>query len=291
MGKEHYRHGERAELFLNDKRREFFLSLFRNRQSIDFIAFAVIAGSRLATGAVAIGSVIGAGVILKGLVEIANRDAKLDSKRKQDDYLVYSQAFASCLRDISQAVESSRKYNDISFDENIREIRKTLLRLMVDAAKDITKGQGKKICANLMLPEFNQNSRTTTLTMHGFSHVEMGRGAHNPLTVNDENSDFGAVKTFISGKTQYLEDTAMFPHKFTDKAYRSILSYPILLDGVNTVIGIVNIDSETPEAFHDFDDEEVIENLTKIISPWLQAISVTITLQNKESNRVTRTNI
>ena len=291
MGKERYRFGDRTDSFLKGIRRSTLLSVLKGKQPLDFSAFALIASSRLTSNLVGIGLLIGSGIFVKAMVEIATHEAELDNKQRQNDDLINSQTFSSCLRDISLAIEESRTHSEIGFDEKIREIRRDLLRLMVVAAEDITRVPSNKTCANLMLPEFNQNTQATVLKLHGFSQRDMGRGVINPIIVDETNPSPGAVTAFTSGVTQYIENTDDFPEQFIEKHYKSFLSYPILLDGASKAIGVVNIDSEAPYAFHDFDNEEVIENLTKIISPWLQAISLTVTLQNKESNRVTRTNL
>lgn len=195
--------------------------------------------------------------------------------RLRDDelarYAIANKAFAACVRDICQTVERIKAGE---YDEAMRELQSVqtaILTLIADEAQYAINAQKGSVASNIMLPDFSGSVPRLKLTR--FSQMHIGRESLS-LIVDKANPSPGAVQAFLSTQVTYVDDTHRYEQFDHHKPYRSILCYPLLRDGVRDTVGVVNVDSNAPFSF----EKEVRDALEPIVLPWLQALTVTVSL-------------
>ena len=129
------------------------------------------------------------------------------------------------------------------------------------------RANGQKITANLMIYE-SKKGQGKTLKIRSWGTELPGR---KPLTLKVESHApaIGAPTSVVTRDWQYIKDTrdktlrASFPG---ERDYRTILSIP-LFDDNNGILGVVNIDSDEPNAFNSI--KEAKKKLAGPIEPIL----------------------
>lgn len=144
------------------------------------------------------------------------------------------------------------------------EMRKHLLTCITDAAAMACPDDDAELFACLLCPT------DVALDLVAYSNF---RGGRIPSASLDLNTVDGAACAYRERQMNYIADTARSadPSAFTRKAYRCILSFP-LVEGA-TCVGVVAIDSTKPNHF-----DGHLEELDAQLRPFIEVLHLNLSL-------------
>lgn len=210
-------------------------------------------------------------VLAEALFVLSDRAIGKIRDDERNRHAIANKLFAACLRDICQAVEYIKAGAHADAMRSLESVQTAILTLIADEAQYAINAQKGDVASNIMLPDFTGD--VPKLDLVRFSQMHIGREPLS-LIVDKGNPSPGAVKALLTGQTTYVDDTHKYEQFDHGKPYRSIVCYPLLRDGVRDTVGVVNVDSNAPFSF----EEDVREALEPTILPWLQALTVTVSL-------------
>lgn len=275
-------HGDRAANRFSQRLRRWFYAAVRfiSRHRVWFSGLSLLLVSITALGfkpwAKLLFIITGVGIqivtlLVEGEVERSRRD-------ELEQTIVFNNTFATCIRDITLALEDVKQANYVEAKRKLEDVQEDLLQLIADACIYVTGGTRETISSNLMLPKWKNATRLDNiLSLVKFSHRHMGREFID-LPLNTEAPGVGAAAAFVTCGVQYIPDTTKHEVFDQSKPYRSIVSYPLLSDGISKSVGVVNIDSTEIYAFGKNQESDTQSAIHKLVTPWLQSLAETTVL-------------
>ena len=180
---------------------------------------------------------------------IKDRQRKKAFENANNDIYGHLGAAQKNLLRVATVKVSDQRDTDSIFKEALKHIEH-LTEIIYGKAR----ANGQKITANLMIYE-SKKGQGKTLKIRSWGTELPGR---KPLTLKVESHApaIGAPTSVVTRDWQYIKDTRDKIHRASfpgERDYRTILSIP-LFDDNNGILGVVNIDSDEPNAFNSIKD-------------------------------------
>lgn len=146
--------------------------------------------------------------------------------------------------------------------DELRSVQEQLLRCIAETARATAGRPETEVVACLLLP---RSDKLVVTAYSGFRNNSVP-SAEIPL---DEPE--GASRAYREGRVVVAPDVHDGPHRerFAGKPYRSLLAFPMVVDGA--CIGIMAVDSTTSKHFREDNDEVVVH-----LHPFVEVLKETI---------------